>query len=455
MNKSAIEQQTEERINAALWNGAITRLVRIGRGALKTVADCIDPCFQPGPIVIIADSNTYPAAGRDTYNYLRATERDVLEPYIFTDADLYADYCFVERLQSFLSRTEANPIAVGSGTINDLTKLASHLCGRPYMVVGTAASMDGYTAFGASITRDGYKQTISCPAPVAVVVDLDVIASAPQAMNAAGYADLLAKVPAGADWLLAEMAGTDSIDAAAWDLVQRHLRTWIADPDGIKCGDRTALAGLVEGLIMTGLGMQRANSSRPASGADHLFSHLWDMQHHTYLGATPMHGFKVAIGTLAAAAMYEWVLGKDAASIEADHTAVHGRWPAWDHVERSVHSEFPNAFLGEQVLKQCRGKYLESGDLAKRLARLKNHWNDIRSQLGHQLLPAKQLQTMLANAGAPHTSEEIGISRSRLRASFSQAQKLRSRYTILDLVFETGWWDSCLDDLFEPGGFFA
>ncbi|MBN1851123.1 MAG: sn-glycerol-1-phosphate dehydrogenase [Pirellulales bacterium] len=453
-NELATGQEAEKRINALLWNGAMTRFVRIGSGALATIDDCISQCFQEKPVVIIADSSTYLAAGQAANERLHAAGRDVLDPFLFEEKDLYAEYRFVEQLETFLRGTDAIPIAVGSGTINDLTKLASHQTGRPYMVVGTAASMDGYTAFGASITRDGYKQTMACPAPLAVVIDLDVIANAPPGMNAAGYADLIAKVPAGADWILADWAGVEPIDPDAWGLVQPQLRTWLGDPAGIRRGDRTALAGLVEGLIMTGLGMQRANSSRPASGADHQFSHLWDMQHHTHHGATPLHGFKVAIGTLASAAMYEWVLAKQAEMIATSPSAIRDRWPSWDRTEQDVRSNFANGFLAEQVLNQCRTKYMESNVLGKRLERLKSQWDAVSSELSRQLLPAKQIQSMLADAGAPHTPEAIGISRTRLRTSFGQAQKIRSRYTILDFLLEAGWWDHCITDLFEPGGFF-
>ena len=102
-----------------------------------------------------------------------------------------------DELTNVLSSTDAVPVAVGSGTINDLTKLAADRVNRPYMVVATAASMDGYTAYGASITAKGWKQTFDCPAPKVVLADLETIAGAPEGMNASGYADLIAKVAAG------------------------------------------------------------------------------------------------------------------------------------------------------------------------------------------------------------------------------------------------------------------
>ena len=117
-----------------------------------------------------------------------------------------------------------SPSPSGPGSINDLTKLAAHLCGRQYLSVATAASMDGYTAFGASITHEGSKQTFDCPAPLGVVADLEVIAAAPEGLNASGYADLVAKCPAGADWMLADCLGIDAIDREIWEMVQSRLR---------------------------------------------------------------------------------------------------------------------------------------------------------------------------------------------------------------------------------------
>ena len=102
------------------------------------------------------------------------------------------------------------------------------------MVVATAASMDGYTAFGASITCQGAKQTFSCAAPRAVVADLDVICAAPVELNASGYADLLAKTTAGADWLVADALGVEAIDRTAWAIVQGGLRQAVANPAGVR-----------------------------------------------------------------------------------------------------------------------------------------------------------------------------------------------------------------------------
>ena len=157
-----------------------------------------------------------------------------LQPaFIFTQPDLYAEYSYIDLLVESLKEHDAIPVAVGSGTINDLTKLSSHLTGRRYMCVATAASMDGYTAFGASITAEGAKQTFSCPAPLAVLADTNIIRKAPGIMTASGYADLFAKVTAGADWILADWMGVEKIDETAWSIVQDGLHDALANPEAL------------------------------------------------------------------------------------------------------------------------------------------------------------------------------------------------------------------------------
>src|ERR1041385_9167602 len=147
--------------------------------------------FGARPALIVTDSIVWGLAGETVTDSFAATSPPCLEQFIYRDANLYAEFGYVEQLETVLKGTDAIPVAVGSGTINDLTKLAAHRAGRPYMCVATAASMDGYTAFGASITHKGSKQTFVCPAPKAVLADLNIISAAPPEMNASGYADFL------------------------------------------------------------------------------------------------------------------------------------------------------------------------------------------------------------------------------------------------------------------------
>jgi glycerol-1-phosphate dehydrogenase [NAD(P)+] len=210
---------------------------------------------------------------------------------------LFADEHTTFALRDRLAATDALACSVASGSLNDVTKWASSLLGRTYLNVCTAASVDGYTSFGAAITVDGVKGTQECPAPRAVLAPLDIMAAAPVRLTATGFGDLFEKVPAGADWIVADELGIEAVDDHVWDLVQGPLAEALSDPAGLAAGDLGAVARLTDGLMMSGLAMQVHRTSRPASGAGHYFSHQWEMEGYGRDWDPPLsHGFKVGLG---------------------------------------------------------------------------------------------------------------------------------------------------------------
>jgi glycerol-1-phosphate dehydrogenase [NAD(P)+] len=449
----------QQRIADALQEATDTADVIIGEGVLgEATADLFARSFDDLPGVVVADENTHRVAGETVAERLKDAGRELVDPYVFPGRPtLHADYENVETLVASLRRHDAIAVAVGSGTLNDIVKRASHECGRPYMNVATAASMDGYTAFGAAITKDGFKRTMECSAPRAVLADVTVLAQAPAPMTSAGYADLLAKISAGADWLVADALEVEPIDPKPWSLVQGPLREATARPGDLHAGDPEALDALIEGLILSGLAMQATSSSRPASGAEHQFSHLWEMAglgEHPEHGEPPLsHGFKVGLGTVSIAALYERLLARDLAELDID--AAVAAWPSWDEVERRVRAAHTTPGLDEPAVQQSKAKYVDAEQLAGRLRLARERWPQLRERLTGQLLPADRLRAQLKDAGCPTTPAEIGLSTEDLKATYRRAQMIRSRYTVLDLANETGLLDECVEELFADGGFWA
>lgn len=448
-----ILSQTVKRIEAALQTADTTRHIRIAAGLLSGITDLFQECFGAKTAVIVADTNTWTAAGQAVHSFLENNGQLTLPPLIFSEPDFYAHAKYAEQVHSFLSGKQAIPIAVGSGTINDIVKLAAFRCNREYMVVATAASMDGYTAYGASISHEGFKKTFFCPAPVAVLVDLDVIAAAPPAMNAAGYADLAAKIPAGADWLLADALAIEPLDAGAWQMVQEPLSGWLQDPVGVREGHIEALTGLMEGLLMSGLAMQKTKTSRPASGAEHQFSHLWDNQQVRMNGAIPFHGYKVAIGSLASVALYQTLMPLWGNRPAGDLTFVAGYWPSWNEIEKRILSEFPEEQTAQMVLEESRAKYISAAEITQRMTRWRRVWPDLERRLRQQLPKVEQLRQQFFAVGASTLPTEIGLTFSQLQKSYNQAQLIRRRFTVLDLAVETGLMQTALQTLFSKSGF--
>ena len=444
-----------ERIETTVQVATDTRTVTIGAGKLASVADIFEESFGDSEAVIVADENTFVVAGKEVQRQLEVAGHKLVEPYVFPgEPALYAGYGNIETLVEALREHDAIPIAVGSGTLNDIVKRSSYECERPYMCVGTAASMDGYTAFGASIEKDGHKQTLTCPAPRAVLADVDILVGAPAWMTASGYADLLGKVTSGGDWLIADVLEVEKIDPKGWSLVQDHLRGWIGEPSELQAGDGEAMDQLIEGLVMSGLAMQSYHSSRTASGAEHQFSHLWEGEGLGRDDDPPLsHGFKVGVGSIAIAALYERVLDRDLGDLDIE--AVRASWPTREELEREVRAAHTTSGLTEAAVDQSLSKYISDDELAERLELLREIWPDLREKVAEQLMPAGQLREMLEEAGCPTSPEEIGLGWEDFKATYSRARMIRSRYTILDLAAETGIFDECVEELFAPGGFWA
>jgi glycerol-1-phosphate dehydrogenase [NAD(P)+] len=269
-------------------------------------------------------------------------------------------------------------------------------------------------------------------------------------MNAWGYGDLMAKVVAGADWILADAAGVEPIDPPVWETVQGLLRSWIGSPDAIAASDPAALKHLLHGLVMSGFAMQSCLNSRPASGAEHQFSHLWDMQHHTFEGKVPSHGFKVGIGVLASLALHEDLLRQDLHKLDID--AAVRAWPSIDQLEQNASKLFGSGALEKRAIEETGAKYVSADALRIQLTRLQQNWTELRAKLIEQLIPFAELRDMLRRAGCPSHPLQIGISPARLRLSFQQCCYMRRRFTILDVMQRFGIFDAALDSIFGPQG---
>ena len=440
---------SEERIAAALKVATDTKAFELGQGILGRVPALFNEYFSGRKAVLVADKNTWRVAGAQVFEALQAAGIPT-EKFLFEEDEFHADWDHIEMLDKVLDESGAIAVSVGSGTINDLCKLTSHHHKQSYLTVPTAASVDGYTSFGASITYQNAKQTFDCPAPVAVVADVDVIAAAPKDMTAAGYADLAAKVPAGAEWMIADIVGAEPIQPAAWHVLQDCLDDLLSDPAGVAAGDPKAVADLFEGLILSGFAMQAARSSRPASCCDHLFSHILDMTHHRYKGKFVSHGFQVAIGTLTMCAVFDEFLKYDLSDIDVD--ACVAAWPTLEEEQAralKVFEYFPAPRLGYDNIAK---KYGDAETVRRELSIVRDNWATLRERLAGQVWSFAKMQEMFKIAGAPYEPEHIGITRADIRDMFPIVQLMRWRYNLLDLAKRGRFYDRLVDSVFSKGG---
>ena len=130
--------------------------------------------------------------------------------------------------------------------------------------------------------------------------------------------------------------GADHVRRCLWNVFMNDLDAMLADPEGVAAGKPEAIASLFAGLTLSGIAMQVAKSSRPASCTEHLFSHVLDMTHHRYNGKFQSHGFQVAIGTLTMCAFFDEFFKMDLSTLDVD--ACVAAWPSLEAERRGVRS---------------------------------------------------------------------------------------------------------------------
>lgn len=428
-------------IEKALVNCTDTKACIIADGALNGLADLFKQTF-PGATsaIVVADPRTWSVAGEKASALLAAAGLTVAQHIVEPGGALFhAEYHYAAEVRDAIRAAGCPvPVAVGSGVINDLVKRASGELEIGYMVVGTAASVDGYSSFGAAlVSPEGAKQTYACPAPRAILADLDILRTAPQEMTAGGYADLLAKVPAGADWILAAELGATEWHDAAWHIVQDGIPEALADAEGVARMDSKPLAKFVEGLMMSGFAMQAMQSSRPASGAEHMFSHILDMFHHRYRGELLSHGFQVGVFTVFMTRLFEKFLSVNWAQ-ELDVEACVAAWQEWDEAKPWILSVFADSNFKTLGVEMSESKWQTREQLRATLEDFKTRWPAIKARLAKQLVPSGELVEKLRAVGAPAEIADIGVTKEQVLAKIDFAMLMRNRYNLLDFLHRLG-----------------
>jgi glycerol-1-phosphate dehydrogenase [NAD(P)+] len=436
-------------LDRAVQEAAVTREVWVMAGAARVLPHVAQRCLPGASWMVVADETTWAAAGSAAHAALDGTRTDPLilpaRPRLKPFDE--AAHAIAQRLR----QQGATPVAAGSGVINDLVKYACALAGVPYLCVATAASMDGYAASGAALLQDGFKRTLACEPPLAVLADPLVLASAPPRMAAWGYGDLAGKVVAGADWILADALDVEAINTKPFNLVRDNLADWLAAPHRLTRNDPEALAQLMSGLLVSGFAMQAHGNSRPASGSDHQFSHLWEMENLEVDGEAAAHGACVGVGAVAMLALYEWLLARPQAAFSAPAPNVE---PSDAAIAAEVRVALGTGEVAAAALKEMQAKH-RGRAREQRVQRLKRTWPQLRSELASHLVSATDMQARLRAAGAAAHPCDLGIGFAALATDYRRARLIRRRYTLLDLLDDLGWLDQAIADLFSPTGFWG
>ena len=278
--------------------------IRVGSGVIQELPGILRD-LGASHIFLVTDNYTYEAAGRQVEQLLDQAGLAYHKRVFQTETPLVPNEYALGSVLAAMTSQDDMLLAVGSGTLNDVTKYVSARTGIPYVIAATAPSMDGYASTVAPTILDGFKTTLPAVYPAAIVADVDILKDAPMPMLTAGFGDIIGKFTSLADWRLSHQLNGEYYCPEVAGVIEAAVETCAANAKALAQREPQAIQAVTEALILSGLAMGMVGVSRPASGAEHQMAHYWEMDALRRGEEHPLHGNAVGVGTVLAASLYE------------------------------------------------------------------------------------------------------------------------------------------------------
>lgn len=379
-------------------------------------------------ILLVADENTYAVAGKETEGEIG---NKIFGRVIFSGKSvLIPNEAAIERIEEAVGDADLI-LGVGSGVINDLCKYVSFKATLPYFIVATAPSMDGYASRGAAMILGGMKVTVNAHVPEAIIADSNILAGAPMEMILAGYGDIIGKYSCLADWKLSAIVNGEYICERILSMTYREIEKTRSIAKGLLARDPKAIETLTNALISVGFLMAYVGNSRPASGAEHHFSHYFEIVGIIKGEQYFPHGIDVFYSTLETAKLRDAILSLSKEDI---------RMPTFDR--NKYVSEIERVYgplSGEVIALQDKLGWYEKG--CERVEAYLEHFEKIKEVLRGVPSYAELLE-MLSEVGMKYSDFARLYGEKKIRDAYLYAKDLKDRYTVL-------WMYSDLIDSFR------
>lgn len=440
------------------------KYLNIGRGALHDVPNLVRAMGRRRPFVV-CDGNTWAVAGEridalltdagveHTCYVIPCTGGASGLPGMSDDRIAPAEREVGSVVMNFDPACDMI-LAVGSGVVNDICKVVAKATGRPSAVVGTAPSMDGYASNNAAMEMNHVKVSLYTAVPEGILLDTDLLARAPVRMLWAGLGDMVAKYIAVCEWRIANLIIDEYYCEDVAALMRAALNKIMAASDGIVKRDPDAIGAVAEGLVLAGIGMAYAGISRPASGLEHYFSHMWEMMALERGKPYDLHGIQVGIGTVLTLKIYEKLLTvtPDRARAEAHMRAFdRAKWAA--QVRRIFGGTAGHIIaIEDQVHKNDPAAH------AARLNRIIEHWEDIKAIVREELPDIRWLCGIMASTGMPMAPADIGVPDDDVIDAYLGSRDIRDKYLSCSVIWDLGIEDEFVDylrDILKSGCYYG
>ena len=402
-------------------SGAINKLPEIIKG------------YNAEKVFIIADKNTYKAAGEQVCNILQKSNI-CFSKYIYKTDTLAPDEKAIGDIIMHYDSDCGIIIGVGSGVINDIGKIVSKVAEKPYIIVATAPSMDGYASATSSMEVGGLKVSLSSRCADVIIGDINILKNAPERMLKSGLGDMLAKYISICEWRISNIINGEYYCEEVAELIRKALRCCAENTQGLLLKNETAVKTVFEGLVLGGMAMEFAGLSRPASGVEHYFSHIWDMRGLEFDTDTDLHGIQCAIATLYASRLYEQVK-----QIIPDKAKAIAYAEKFDFAEWSKKLR---GFLGKaaesMIEAEKNDKKYDPQKHRERLEVICGNWDEIVKIINEEIPSSEYIENIMNEISMPKTASEINIDSDIVPMTFKATKDVRDKYVLSRLVWDLG-----------------
>ena len=388
--------------------------VEIGHGVTQRAGELLLQAGFGKRLLLVADDNTI-AVAKGLLPSLEGAGFDI-KKLIYANL-IYARAEQVLEVEALCADVDAI-VSVGTGSLNDICRVAAKTCAKKFCIFATAPSMDGFAADLAPIIKNNFKKSWEGKQPDVILADTAILAKAPAELKAAGFGDMIAKYLGIFDWRVSQLLTGEHYCPAIAELTMKSVRRMISLADQVTGESEEAAGVIMESLVLSGLAMKLADSSRPASGAEHAVSHYWEC-YKLSRGIWPeFHGKKVGVASVLMSRIYRNVAKRvekiAPAAVSVPREEVYAAFTAQQHGEL----ERINAF-----------------DIPARVAPevLAAKWSEIRA-LALELLPDDgELLSIMKRAGAVTEPEDVHIDGALLEKGLRYHPFMKSRLLLTHL----------------------
>lgn len=408
--------------------------IYVGNGILERLPFYIRRRGLGTKCVLVADGNTWEIAGMRAKTLLETDGFSVVPCVIRRDHPMNPDEAAVGEVLLTIQPETDFLLAVGSGSITDVTRVNAVRTGLPFVSVGTAPSMDGYTSVVAPLLLRGVKIHRAAVCPEVIVCDIDILKTAPYEMICSGVGDVLGKYIAKADWIIGNIMNDEPYCEVCGQIVTDAVNRLLDHVDAIRARTDEGIRILTEALLLAGMTIMIVGHTRAVASVEHNIAHYWDMAQLKEGNKPPQHGAAVGVATLLVWPVFLRFAREDLSRLDLEEIKA-------KRLSRKERVAWMRYAYGEtaadEIMSENMGDFLSWDEQARRIGRAQKRFGEIKACI-NALPPFDEIKGAMKALGAPMTPEACGIGREVVNLSMHCAKDYRTRYTLFKTLDECG-----------------